>query len=299
MKIGFIGLGNMGMGISSNILKAGFSLAVYDVRREAAEPLLKAGASRADSPKSLAMTSDVILASLPGPGEVEAVTLGENGVIEGIRPGAIFIDLSTNSPALIRRIYGKFKEKGANVMDAPVSGGTIGARSGKLSIMAGGDEDVFRRCKPVLDTIGDRIKYTGGIGNGSVCKLVHNCMTLGLQCLVAECFTLSTKAGVDPEVMLQVAIEGAFGQEVLLHRLIPETYFKGKFDAAGFTLKHAFKDLGLAVSLGRDCDVPLPMSGLAYQELMSAMNRGWGDKDSCVSMLLQEERAGTEVRSKA
>jgi 3-hydroxyisobutyrate dehydrogenase len=299
MNIGFIGLGNMGMGMSSNLIKAGFPLSVYDVRKEIAEPILKAGASWADTPKSIAMESDVILASLPGPKEVEAITLGENGVLESIRPGATFIDLSTNSPTLIRLIYGKFKEKGAYVMDAPVSGGPLGARSGKLLIMVGGDEDVFKRCKPILDTMGDRIKYTGAIGNGSVCKLMHNCLGLGLQCIVAECFTLSTKAGVDPEVMLQVALEGAFGQGVLLHHIMPETYFKGKFDPASFALKLAFKDLGLAVSLGKDYGVPMSMSNLAFQEMMSAMNRGWGDRDSCVSMLLQEERAGTEVRTRA
>jgi 3-hydroxyisobutyrate dehydrogenase-like beta-hydroxyacid dehydrogenase len=299
MKVGFIGLGNMGMGMSANLLKAGFPLAVHDVRKERADTILKAGAVWADSPKSIARMSDVILASLPGPAEVEAVTLGGGGVLEGIRPGATFIDLSTDSPALIRRIYKIFKEKGANLIDAPVSGGSTGAENGKLLIMVGGDQDIFQKCKPILETIGDRIKYTGGIGNGSICKLVHNCLTLGLQCIVAEGFTLSTKAGVDPEVMLQVALEGAFGQGVLLRQLMPDNYFKGKFDPARFPLKLAFKDLGLAVSLGQDYDVPMSMSGLAYQEMMSAMNRGWGDKDSCVSMLLQEERAGTEVRSVA
>jgi 3-hydroxyisobutyrate dehydrogenase len=297
MNVGFIGLGNMGMGMSSNILKAGFPISVYDVRKEIAEPLLKAGASWSETPKSMAMVSDVILASLPGPKEVEAVTLGENGILEGIRPGAIFVDLSTDSPTLIRRIYEIFKKKGAHVLDAPVSGGPRGANSGTLSLMVGGDEDIFKRCKSVLDSIGDKIKYTGTIGNGSICKLMHNCMGLGFQCIVAECFTLATKAGVDPKVMLQVAIEGALGQGVLLHHIMPETYFKGKFDPASFALKLAFKDLGLAVSLGQDYNVPMSMSNLALQEMLSAMNRGWGDRDSCIPMLLQEERAGVAVRS--
>jgi 3-hydroxyisobutyrate dehydrogenase-like beta-hydroxyacid dehydrogenase len=298
MKVGFIGLGNMGMGMASNVLKAGFPLTINDVRKEIAVDILKAGASWSDTPKSVTLASDIILASLPGPKEVESVALGENGIIEGIKPGKVFIDLSTDSPTLVRRIYDIFKGKGAQVMDAPVSGGPIGARSGKLSLMVGGDEDTFNKCKPVLDTMGDKIKYTGQIGNGCICKLMHNCAGLGFQCIMAECFTLATKAGVDPKVMLQVAIEGALGQGVFLHHIMPNTYFKGKFDPASFALKLAFKDLGLAVSLGKDFNVPMSMSNLAFQEMMSAMNRGWGDRDSCVSMLLQEERAGTEVRSK-
>jgi 3-hydroxyisobutyrate dehydrogenase len=120
MNVGFIGLGKMGMGMSFNILKAGFPLVVHDIRKETAEPLLKSGASWGDTPKSVAMKSDVIFSSLPGPKEVEAITLGDNGVIEAIRPGAIFIDLSTDSPSLIRRLYRIFKEKGAHVLDAPV-----------------------------------------------------------------------------------------------------------------------------------------------------------------------------------
>jgi 3-hydroxyisobutyrate dehydrogenase-like beta-hydroxyacid dehydrogenase len=297
MNIGFIGLGNMGMGISYNILKAGYPLRVYDVRKEIAEPLIKAGASWSETPKNMANASDIIFSSLPGPKEVESVTLGVNGILEGIHPGLIFIDLSTDSPTLLRRIDGIFKEKGAYVLDAPVSGGPVRAHSGKLSMMVGGDKAIFEKCKPVLDTIGDKIKYTGVVGNGCICKLMHNCMSLGLQCIVAECFTLATKAGVDPDVMLQVALEGAFGQGVLLKHLMPDTYLKGKFDPASFSLKLAFKDMGLATSLGRDYNVPMSISNLAFQELTTAINRGWGDRDSLVSMLLQEERAGTEVRS--
>jgi 3-hydroxyisobutyrate dehydrogenase-like beta-hydroxyacid dehydrogenase len=297
MNIGFIGLGTMGLSMASNILKAGYPLKVNDVRKEIAAPLLSAGASWADSPKSMAETSDIIFTSLPGPKDVETVALGKNGILEGIRPGSIFADLSTNSPTLMRKIYDVFKEKGAKVIDSPISGGPTGAKNAKLSFIVGGDEEIFNRCKPVLETMGDKIRYTGTIGNGCICKLMHNCMGLTLQCIVAECFTTATKAGVDPKVMLQVALEGAFGQGVFLHHMMPETYFKGKFDPAAFALKLAFKDLGLAVSVGRDYSVPMVMANEAYQELMAAMNEGWGDRDSCVSMLLQERRAGVEVRA--
>jgi 3-hydroxyisobutyrate dehydrogenase-like beta-hydroxyacid dehydrogenase len=298
MNIGFIGLGNMGYSMALNVLKAGFSVFVFDIRKDTAVPLLKAGAVWSDNPRLLAMKSDIILASLPGPKEVEAVTLGENGILEGINPGAIFVDLSTDSPTLIRRIAGIFKEKGANVIDAPVSGGPEGAMNGKLSMMVGGDEEVYKRCKPVLDKLSDKIKYTGPVGNGCICKLMHNCMTLGFQCMAAECFSVAAKAGVDPHVMLRVALEGVLGQGVFFKHIMPDVYLKEKFEPAGFALKLAFKDMGLAVSLGRDYNVPMSLSNLAHLEMMSAVNRGWGDKDSSIAMLLQEERAGTSARVK-
>ena len=137
VKVGFIGLGNMGGGMSANILKAGFPLTVHDLNRDAATQLLENGADWADTPAELAASSDVVFTSLPGPREVEAVALGEGGVLEGMRPGTVYIDLSTSSPSLIRRLAPIFQEKGVHVMDAPVSGGPIGANSGKLAVMVG------------------------------------------------------------------------------------------------------------------------------------------------------------------
>lgn len=297
MNIGFIGLGNMGMGMASNILKAGHKLTVHDLKKEIAKPLLKNGALWADTPKALTMASDIIFTSLPGPKEVEEIALGKGGIIEAIYPGGVYIDLTSSSPTLIRRIYDRFKEKGAHVLDAPVSGGPPAANSGKLALMVGGDEEVFQRCKPVLDVLGDKVRYTGGIGNGSICKLLHNCMGFGLQTIVAECFTLGTKAGVDPEVLLEVVKASALGQGAIFHRIMPEGYLKGRFDPPSFALRLAYKDVALAAALGREFNVPMVMADITQNELMAAINRGWGDRDSCVSMLLQEERAGgVEVR---
>lgn len=299
MDIGFIGLGNMGSGMAVNILKAGHSVKIFDVRREAFQPLLDKGASRSDTVKDLAKESEIILSSLPGPKEVEEVALGKNGIIEGIKSGAVYIDLSSSSPILIRRIYEIYKKKGTYVMDAPVSGGPPLAKSGKLALMVGGDKDVFERCKGLLSVIGSKITYTGGIGNGSICKLLHNCMGFGLQAVVAEGFTLGVKAGVDPDVLLEVVKESALGQSAIFHRIMPEAYLKGRFDPPSFALKLAFKDVAMANALGRELNVPMVMADIALNELMTAVNRGWGDRDSCVSMLLQEERAGgIEVRSR-
>jgi 3-hydroxyisobutyrate dehydrogenase-like beta-hydroxyacid dehydrogenase len=292
MKIGLIGLGTMGSGMANNLLKAGYPLTVFDVRGEATKPFVDAGAAKADSPKAVAEGCDVILTSLPGPPEMENVALGKDGLIEGIRPGSIYIDLTSNSPTLVRRVYDRFKEKGAYVLDVPVSGGPGGARKGTLTMMVGGDEEVFQKCKPILSAMGDKITYTGKIGCGSICKIMHNCIGYGLQTITAECLTAGVKAGVDPMSLWRVLRDGGTGQGVLFRGILPSVVFRGKFDPPGFALRLAFKDVSLATSLGRELNVPMALSNLTLQEMMSAMNRGWGDRDSRVAMLLQEERAG-------
>lgn len=293
MNIGFIGVGTMGGGwMATSLMKAGYRLTVYDLRPEVAKPLLDNGAFWAKCPKAVAEASDIVFSSLPGPEEVKAVAIGKDGIIEGIRPDGVYIDLSSSSPTLARQIYALFKEKRAHVMDAPVSGGPTGARTGKLAVMVGGDEEVYKRCKPVLDAIGDKVSYTGKIGCGSICKLMHNCIGYGLQAVTAECLTLGVKAGVEPKALWQAICGGSVGRAGLFHHTMPETYFQRRFDPPNFSLRLAFKDVSLATALGREFDVPMAVANLAFQELMSAMNRGWADKDSRIAMLLQEERAG-------
>ena len=292
MKVGFIGLGNMGGGMAANILKGGFDLTVHDLRREAASQLLESGAKWAETPRDLAGQCDVVFTSLPGPREVEAVALGEGGILEGIGSDAVYIDLSTSSPTLARRIHAAFAGKGTHMMDAPVSGGPEGARTGRLAVMAGGERTIYDRCKPVLDAIGDRASYTGGIGSGSICKLMHNCIVYGIQTIAAECYTLGVKAGVDPTALTQAIANGSVGRGNLFNVTFPETYLQGNFDPPHFVLRLAHKEVGLALELGREHSVPLAMGSVAYQELTSAMNNGWENDDSRKAMLLQEQRAG-------
>jgi len=295
MKIGFIGLGIMGGSMAYNTLQAGFDLTAHDIRRETATTHLEAGATWAETPRQVAEASDVVFTSLPGPTEVEAVALGEDGILEGMSEGKIYVDLSTNSPALVRRIYSIFAAKGIHVLDAPVSGGPAGARNRRLAIWVGGDEEVYRRCEPVLRAIGDMPYYVGPIGCGSIAKLVHNCASYTIQCVLAEVFAMGVKAGVEPLALWEAVRKGAQGRrgtfEGLAEHLLP-----GNFDPPDFALRLARKDVDLAVSLGREYDVPMRLANLALQELTEAMNRGWGDRDSRVAMLLQEERAGVEVR---
>src|SRR5215472_14436077 len=175
MKVGFIGLGTMGASMASNLQAARHELWVHDVRPEAAKPHIDAGAHWKDSPREVAAAVEVVFTSLPGPAEVEAVALGADGLISGMRKGAAYFDLSTNSPALIRRLHGLFKDQGLHLLDAPVSGGPKGAKTRKLALWVGGDKEVYDRFKPVLDAIGDQPYYVGPIGAGSIAKLVHNC----------------------------------------------------------------------------------------------------------------------------
>ncbi len=295
MKTGFIGLGTMGGSMAYNLRSGGFDMTVHDIRTEVATRHLEAGATWADTPRQVAEASDVVFTSLPGPTEVEAVVLGEDGILQGMKKGKVYVDLSTNSPALVRRLHGILAAKGIDMLDAPVSGGPAGARSKRLAIWVGGDEEVYKRCEPALKAIGEMPYYVGPIGCGSIAKLVHNCAGYAIQTIVAEVFTLGVKAGVDPLDLWLAVRQGAQGRrgpfEGLTEHLLP-----GKFDPPDFALKLAYKDVNLALNLAREFDVPMRLCSLALQELNEAMNRGWEQRDSRVAMLLQEERSGVEVR---
>jgi len=297
MRVGFIGLGNMGGPMALNMIKAGHTLTVYDLRREAAELHLAAGAQWADSPASVAAQSEVVVTSLPGPKEVEAVALGEAGILSKLAGGAVYADLSTNSPSVIRQLHATFKAKGIDMLDAPVSGGVPGARNATLAVMVGGKKEVFERIKPVLDAIGDKVTYIGESGAGAVAKLVHNMIAICSTPLLAEAFTMGVKAGVAPESLLKVVEDGAYGQGMLLKGTMPKMVFRGNFDRVTFALKLARKDLGLATEVGRELNVPMPIASLVEQDFLSALANGLGEKDSTAAVTIQEGRANVKVRT--
>lgn len=294
MQLGFIGLGTMGASMAANLQKAGHELVVYDVRREAAEPHIANGARWADSPRAVADAAEVVFASLPGPPEVEAVALGEDGLLSAMQPGGAFFDLSTNSPTLVRRIHAEFAKKDVHMLDAPVSGGPRGAASGKLALWVGGEKEIFDKHKAVLDAIGDRAIYIGAIGAGSVAKLVHNCSGYAIQTALAEVFTMGVKAGVEPLALWEAVRQGAQGRRRTYDGLIDQ-FLPGKFDPPSFALRLAHKDVSLATALAREVGVPMRIANLTLEELTEARGRGWDDRDSRITMVLQEERAGVSI----
>ena len=298
MRIGFIGLGMMGSRMVANLQKSGqHELVVYDVRREAGEAALGRGARWAETPADAARQSELVLTSLPGPKEVEQVALGPNGIIAGAQPGLIYIDLSTSSPTLIRRIHQVLGERGVRVIDAPVSGGITGAQDATLQIMVGCEPALFEQVKPVLLGIGDKVGYMGEIGAGEVAKLVHNQIALVVQQAVAEGLTLGVKAGIQPERLLEAIRGGAYGRGGGgVGQNIENIVFNKAWDTPRFALALARKDLGLATDLASEVGVPMPLAAAAEQALIECLNRGWGGKDMSATWALQEERAQVEVR---
>jgi 3-hydroxyisobutyrate dehydrogenase len=294
MTAGFIGLGTMGRHMAANLQKGGHAVVVHDVRREAARPHLAAGAGWADSPREVARAAEVVFTSLPGPAEVEAVALGEDGLLAGMSRGAAWFDLTTNSPNLIRRLHAAFAARGVHVLDAPVSGGPRGAESRRLALWVGGDRQVFERHRALLDAIGDRATWVGPIGAGSIAKLVHNCAGYAIQTALAEVFTMGVKAGVEPLALWEAVRQGAQGRRRTFDGLVDQ-FLPGRFEPPAFTLRLAHKDVTLATALGREVGVPMRLANLVLEELTEALNRGWAERDSRVAMLLQEERAGVSI----
>ena len=210
--VGFIGLGTMGGKMATNILKAGYKVVVHDLHRQSAGHHLQAGAEWADTPRVLAEKSDVIFTSLPEPADVERVSLGPDGLIEGVKKGTAYFDLSTNSQSVVKKIHEAFAAKGAHMLDAPVSGGPSGAASRKMAIWVGGDKAAYDRHKAVLDAMGDRPAYVGPIGTATVAKLVHNMSSYAITCALAETFTMGVKAGMDPVALWEAVRQGVSGR---------------------------------------------------------------------------------------
>ena len=295
MRIGFIGTGNIGTPMAASVLGAGHELVVHDIHREKTRPLVDQGALWADSPADVAAQCDIICSCLPGPTEMEPVTLGPGGILEGAREGSVYIDHTTNSPLLARRVHSLFAEKGVGMLDAPISGGVEGARVRDLLVMVGGDEPTFQRCLPVLEAIGERVMYTGDIGSGCICKIMHNTAVFCADMAMTECWTLAIKSGVPAETIVEVFRNGAIGRMSNLSGRLPDTLFKGDFEAR-FALKTADKDLRLGEELAEAYEVPMPLAEICRDLYAQAMTRGWEEYDSSIVLTLQEERAGVQVR---
>lgn len=292
--VGFIGLGNLGTPMALNIQRAGFPMAVYDAREGATRPLLESGAQLAASPAEVAAVSNVIMTSVPGPPEVEQIALGRDGILSGVSPDDVYVDLSTSSPSLIRKIGKAFEEKGAHVLDAPVLASPAEAADREVVAMPSGDKEIYEQLLPVFESFADKIVYQGDLGMGSTCKLVNNIITLAVRQIVAEGLTLGIKAGLDLDTLMEAGSRHILGTQ---KEGLERTVFLGKYDSPSFRQALARKDISLANELARELNVPMPVANLVEQLSIQCGNRGWGDLDTHVIYRLQEEAAGVEIRA--
>ncbi len=293
MKFAFVGVGNMGNWMALNLMKAGHSLRVHDLRREAAKNLEEAGATWANGPKDAATGVDAAILSLPMPADVERVVLADDGVLASMQSGGTIIDMSTNSPTVVRGLAAKTKAKGVTFLDAPVSGGVRGARNATLAIMVGGDKAAYEKYEPVLKAIGANVFHCGDVGAGNVVKLVNNMLAFIQMMGAAEAVVLGAKAGVDPNVLWQAvkASSGAsftweFGTRAILRDRLAPT----------FTVDLASKDIGLATALAKEFGVPLKMGTAAEELIRHYQGSGYAKEDVLATVKELENQAGTVVR---
>ena len=293
-KVGFIGLGAMGGPMALNILSRGFPLVVHDVIRDAASPHLERGASWADNPREVAQRVDVVLTCLPSVEAVERVSIGTDGVLSGLAAGQAHFEMSTNSPKAVASLHAAYCEKGVHFLDAPITGGAIGAQKGALTIFVGGDQSSFERFEPVLRALGDRPIHVGPSGTGIVTKLVNNCAGQTVNLVLAEIFALGLKAGAAPLALWEALRSGASGRRRTFDLMIDE-YLPGHFSPPNAALSIYFKDMMLATELARDLKVPMRFANLALGEYTEAMARDLSDMDGRIAMTLPLERLGLKL----
>ncbi len=276
MKIGFIGLGTMGVGMSLNLLKAGHEVSVHNRTREKEESVAKEGARRAQSPREAAEGAEVIVTMVSDTPDVEQVVLGDEGIIHGAPQGAIVIDMSTISPEATRQMAEALSAKGIKMLDAPVSGGPEGANNGTLAIMVGGDTDAFEKALPILEIMGKTVTHVGPIGAGQITKAINQIMIAGTYLSVAEGLTLGMKAGLDMEKVIAAISGGAASSWVLHNRGI--NVVKNDYPL-GFRVKLHHKDLGIALQTARELEVTLPATALVEQIENGLIASGHADDD--------------------
>jgi 2-hydroxy-3-oxopropionate reductase len=290
--IGFIGLGIMGKPMAHNLLKAGFAVIVHNRHREVTDELVAAGATTGTQPREIATSCDVLITMLPDTPQVEEVLLSFEGVIEGAHEGLIVIDMSTISPIVTRALAAQLAKRGIKMLDAPVSGGDKGAIAGTLSIMVGGEEDVFQRCLPIFQALGKTIVHVGSSGAGQIVKACNQIVVALVIEAVSEALVLGSKAGVDPAKIVQVLNGGLAANRVLEQR--GSSMLTHDF-APGGRIKTHHKDMGIILELGRKYGVSLPVSALVDQMFASLETRGRGDLDHTAILTYLEDLAEHQI----
>ncbi|MFZ7102774.1 MAG: NAD(P)-dependent oxidoreductase [Peptococcaceae bacterium] len=294
MKLGFIGLGAMGKPMAQNLLNANYRLYVYDIVEKSADEMANSGAYKCLNPQDLATKVDVIITMLPNSAIVESVMTGSTGIFSGAREGQIIIDMSSVAPHSTQKMAALAAEKGLKYLDAPVSGGATGACAGTLTIMVGGEKEVFEAVKPVLNILGNKIKHIGQVSLGDAVKLINNLLLGVSMSAVAEALVLGKKLGLDPEVMFEM-IKSSSGRSYALEAKVPNFIFKNAFNP-GFAIDLQYKDLELAIETGKRLGVPLPVTNIAQQVFEIAKTKGLGKEDISAVIKVWEEMTGVEVR---
>src|SRR5713101_7452589 len=297
LSVGFIGVGNMGNPMAGNVLKAGFSMTVFDMNPKATENLIQAGAKRAASAQETVDASEVVLTSLPASPDVEAMYLDKGGLVERAKPGTILIDLSSVLPSTPRKIEPKAKARGVHYLEAPVSGGVSGARAATLAIMVGGDAAALERARPVLRAMGPNIFHVGPVGAGNTVKAINNMMACVNGLAMMEGFVLGVKAGLDPMTIYEVVKASSGGSKAL--ERIPRAIVPREFEP-GFKVALMNKDLETFTAIAKELHVPVSFVNVAQRYEQMALAAGLGEQDTTVVMTVIERLAGIQVpRGKA
>lgn len=289
MRVGFIGMGIMGRPMSINLLKAGFDVTVYNRTPGRAQEVVAAGAKEAASPSELAAATDYIITCVTGPEDVKEVILGPNGVIHGVKPGSVVIDMSTISPEATRDVAAALAEKQVHMLDAPVSGGDIGAIKGTLTIMIGGESKIVERCMPLFKAMGTTVTHIGPVGSGQVTKLVNQVLIAVNLLAASEALTMAAKCGVDPERVLAAVSQGSAGSWQLAN-LGPKMLARD-FEP-GFMIRLLQKDLRLALAEADRVQMPLLGTAVAHQLLRTAEGEGYSEEGTQAMVKVIEKLAG-------
>jgi 2-hydroxy-3-oxopropionate reductase len=291
--VGYIGLGLMGKSIARNILKAGFPLVVHNRSRAAVEELVSEGARPASSPEEVAAQVDIVFTNLPDTPDVEQVALGPGGIAAGAHPGLIYIDNSTIRPAAARRIYEELDKVGVASLDAPVSGGDIGARNGTLTIMVGGPASALERARPVFEAMGKTITHVGDAGAGQIAKAANQIMVAAQMVAMGELLVFAQKAGANPQKVIE-AIRGGAAQCWTLD-VKPPRLFKGE-RGPGFKAYMQAKDLGIVMDSARQYGVPLPATAVNAQLFSAMLEMGLAEMDNSAVIAVLEALAGVSLQ---
>ena len=293
-KIGFIGLGNMGMPMSKNLVKSGYKLTVFDMNSKVVDELVAVGAAKGANPKEVADKSDIVILSLPNSKIIESVVCSENGAAEGLTIGNILIDMSSAGPSSTRKISGILKAKGVDMLDAAISGGPAGAAERKMSIMVGGQKDVFEKYRSVLDDLGNNVFLVGEIGAGHTLKSVNNLLYGAIFVATCEAIVLGTKAGLDPKIMIDVISKSA-GRNFAVDVKFKNNVLNRDFNP-GFSLDLLHKDMAIALKLAQELKYPISLCSYAQDVLTEGQINGMGIMDHTAVVKKYEQLAGVEVK---